>query len=240
MVNYLKEVRLFQEKDVTSHPTYEKMAFMEKKDNEKKRTWGGARPGAGRKSNGNKSFPVRVSGELAKLVEAQENRSEFIRECIIKATKMDEHLQKNAMMAVVEPADGEILDAVELPFFDNAVAAGYPTDLGDIHHGETINISEILCPGNHPQITCLVKGESMIGARIFPGDYIVVDVSPRIPTEHEIALCEVNGEYTIKYVKQVAEGFMLVPANEKFKPVLVRPGDDFHIRGIVKSAVREF
>lgn len=227
-------------------PTYGKtILIMIDSEKKQKGSWGGRRQGAGRKNIGSKAFPFRVAGDTAKLVEAQENKSQFVKECIEYAAKAKGLLDKDGKMVkamnlslVVSPAEGEILDTVELPFFDNAVAAGYPTGLGDIQYGESINISEILCPGNHPQIICPVKGESMIGARIFPGDYIVVDVSPRIPTEHDIALCEVNGEYTIKYVKPVAEGFMLIPANEKFKPVLVRPGDDFHIRGIVKSTIR--
>ena len=202
---------------------------MAKIDKEQKRTWGGRRPGSGRKSIGSKQFPVTLSGELAKLVEGQENRSRFIKDCIEKALQMD----------VVGGLDGEVMEPIELPFFDVNVAAGPPAEVGDAGFGEKLDLADLLCPNKHPYVMCYVNGESMIGARMFTGDIAVVDVSPRIPSAREVALCEVNGGYTFKYVRQTKDGFTLVPANPDFKEFEVRPGDDFHIRGIVKSVIRK-
>lgn len=50
----------------------------------KKSGRGGARPGAGRprKQEESKSYTFRASGEIAKYLDAQEQKTEFIKNCI--------------------------------------------------------------------------------------------------------------------------------------------------------------
>ena len=59
------------------------------------------------------------------------------------------------------------------------------------------------------------------------GDIIIVDKSNRNPLDSEIAVCELNGEYTIKRIGRHDGKMWLVPANPEFSEIEVKEGDDF-------------
>ena len=61
---------------------HQNLIYMAEKN--KKSGRGGARPGAGRprKQEGSKLYSFRASGEIARFLDAQEQRTEFIKECI--------------------------------------------------------------------------------------------------------------------------------------------------------------
>ena len=73
----------------------------------------------------------------------------------------------------------------------------------------------------------------MIDADIHSGDILIVDKSNRNPSEHEVDLCELNGEYTIKYVNSRNGKWWLVPANPDFPEIEIAPGDNFNVWGVV-------
>ena len=77
----------------------------------------------------------------------------------------------------------------------------------------------------------------MIEANIHDGDMVIVDKSNRNPSEHEVAVCEFNGDYTLKrFVKRGNEGW-LVPANPDFPEIRVTEDDDFSIWGTVTFVI---
>ena len=49
------------------------------------------------------------------------------------------------------------------------------------------------------------------------------------PTDGSLAVCYLDGEFTLKRVKKESDYLLLVPANSKFKPIRVNKGDDFMI-----------
>lgn len=74
---------------------------------------------------------------------------------------------------------------------------------------------------------------SMIEANVHDGDILVVDKSNRNPSEKQIAVCELNGEYTVKYVIQKENSSWLVPANPNFPEIEITDGDSFSVWGVV-------
>jgi SOS regulatory protein LexA len=67
-----------------------------------------------------------------------------------------------------------------------------------------------------------VKGDSMIGSRIFDGDKVVVKVQPNVENG-EIAVVNVNGEdATLKRVKKIDGQVILYPDNPKFEPIFLK------------------
>ncbi|MBQ7421322.1 MAG: hypothetical protein IJV27_04180 [Prevotella sp.] len=58
-------------------------------ENEKKKSgWGGRRPGAGRKGNGVQYYGFRAIQEVHDILQAvQGSKTDFINQCILKATK---------------------------------------------------------------------------------------------------------------------------------------------------------
>lgn len=82
-----------------------------------------------------------------------------------------------------------------------------------------------------------VRGDSMIDAGILEGDYVIVrkqDVAR--PGEVVVALLE--DEATVKYFQPRRAHVELVPANEKYEPIVVGKDDAFRILGTVRGVVR--
>lgn len=67
-----------------------------------------------------------------------------------------------------------------------------------------------------------VKGDSMIGSRIFEGDSVLVKIQQEVENG-EIAVVNVNGdEATLKKVKKLDNGqYLLLPSNDAYEPILV-------------------
>ncbi|MCQ2268159.1 MAG: LexA family transcriptional regulator [Bacteroidaceae bacterium] len=189
---------------------------------------GGKREGAGRpsKSIDSKLYTFRAGGSTAEFLDRQENKTDFIKECI-----------SLRMLGEFIPAT-QVKD-ITLPFFDLGVVAGFPIPLDNNEKAQDIEILKLLCP--HPESCYLIRveGNSMIDAGIFSGDLVIVDKSKRYPSESEVAVCELNGEYTLKrFEKRGSEGW-LIPANPDFPEIKINPGDSFSIWGTVTYIIHK-
>ena len=128
---------------------------------------------------------------------------------------------------------------VHLPYFDARVVAGFPVPLDNDERSQDIELLSMLCP--HPEASYLirVKGDSMIDAGILSGDIVIVDKSNRTPSPREIAVCELNGEFTLKrFVEEEGRGW-LIPANPEYPRIPVTRDDDFSIWGTVTYIIHK-
>jgi len=126
------------------------------------------------------------------------------------------------------------IDALTLPVYDARVVAGFPVPLDNDERSQDIDILRLLCP--HPEASYLVRvqGDSMIDAGICSGDIVIVDKSRRDPSEKEIAVCELNGEFTLKRICVEKDGTRwMVPANPDFPRFPIGDGDTFSVWGTV-------
>ena len=82
-----------------------------------------------------------------------------------------------------------------------------------------------------------VRGDSMIGAGILANDYVVVRQQERA-SAGEIVVALLGEEATVKYYQPRRDRVELVAANPEYPPILVDPGADFRILGVVKGVVR--
>jgi SOS-response transcriptional repressor LexA len=96
------------------------------------------------------------------------------------------------------------------------IAAGQPI-FADEH---IIDYEEVPGEFNENHFMLIVKGDSMKGSRIYPGDKVLVKMQPEVENG-EIAVVNVNGEdATLKKVKKYEDGSMwLVSTNEKYAPI---------------------
>lgn len=104
---------------------------------------------------------------------------------------------------------------------------------------QDIDMLRLLCP--HPEATYLVRvsGDSMIDAGIFNGDIVIVDKSNRNPSPREVAVCELNGEFTLKrFVEEDGCGW-LVPANPDYPKWKITENDQFSIWGTVTYIIHQ-
>lgn len=101
------------------------------------------------------------------------------------------------------------------------IAAGQPL-LADDQIEEWTQIPNIWNLKQGEVIVLKVKGDSMIGSRIYEGDRVVVKLQPEVENG-EIAVVNVNGdEATLKKVKRTGNGqVILYPDNPKYDPIFV-------------------
>jgi len=84
-----------------------------------------------------------------------------------------------------------------------------------------------------------VKGDSMINAGIFDGDLVIV--SPKKEAANgEIVVARIDDEVTVKTFQKKNQSIILIPENEKYKPIEVKETKDFSIIGKVIGVIRWF
>ena len=214
-----------------------KMAM--EKDNDKKR--GGRRPGAGRPRGDSRMISFRAPGRLAEQLDSIGNRTEFIRNALEKAVRKNEAsaVRKSEAETALNMIPAEKTRSFSLPYFDIRVVAGVLVPLDNDERSRDIDILTMLCP--HPEASYLIRvsGNSMIDAGLLDGDIVIVDKSNRNPSPHEIAMCELNGEYTLKhFVPEDGQGW-LVPANPDYPRIPVTRDDDFSVWGTVTYIIHK-
>lgn len=126
---------------------------------------------------------------------------------------------------------------LELPLLPFPISAGFPSpalDFIDL----SIDLNKQLI--EHPSATFYgrVKGESMKNAGINDGDLLVIDKSIE-PADGKIAVCYLDGEFTLKRIKITLEGVWLMPENESYKPIKIEEGNTLTVWGIVTYIIKK-
>ena len=126
---------------------------------------------------------------------------------------------------------------MEIPLSEERVSAGFPSPAEDLMD-RALDLNKELV--RHPASTfyARVKGLSMIDEGINDGDLLVIDKSEN-PTDGCLAVCYIDGEFTLKRVRIEKEGILLVPANPKYKAIQVTEENDFMIWGIVQYVIKK-
>lgn len=127
---------------------------------------------------------------------------------------------------------------LSLIFADDGIRAGFPSPAQD-YISETIDLNRELV--RHPSATfyARVTGDSMSGEGIEDGDLIVIDKS-LTPEDGDLAVCCVNGEFTLKRLRLTASGtrIRLMPSNPRYRPIDINPGDTFTVWGVVTHTIK--
>src|SRR5271169_3502736 len=116
------------------------------------------------------------------------------------------------------------------------VEAGFPSPAEE-ELVDNLSLDDLLI--QNPEATFLLKvsGDSMSGAGILPADMVLVDRGES-PKSGDIVIAEVDGEWTMKYLKKRGESIVLLPANPKFQPI--RPKKELKIAGVVIAVLRKY
>ncbi len=148
-------------------------------------------------------------------------------------------------MELVKLYNGKILNIyspaystnLELPVMPFAVSAGFPSpalDFIDV----SIDLNKHLI--DHPSATYYgrVQGESMKNAGINDEDLIIIDKSIE-PSNGKIAVCYLDGEFTLKRILIKEDGLWLMPENEKYKPIKIEENNNLVVWGIVTYIIKK-
>ena len=124
-----------------------------------------------------------------------------------------------------------------LPYAEEGIKAGFPSPAQD-YMDLSIDLNRELV--KHPSSTFYgkVKGDSMVDAQVFDGDILIIDKSLE-PTNGDMAVCFVDGEFTLKFIEILADEVLLVPANKQYAPIRVTKENDFIIWGIVTYVIHK-
>ena len=116
------------------------------------------------------------------------------------------------------------------------VEAGFPSAAEEAL-ADTLSLDDLLIQNREATFLLKVSGDSMSGAGILPGDMVLVDKG-RVPKSGDIVIAEVDGEWTMKYLKKRGEIVTLIPANPRYEPI--RPKKELKIGGVVTAVVRKY
>lgn len=124
-----------------------------------------------------------------------------------------------------------------LPIADEGIRAGFPSPAQDFMD-LSIDLNKELV--RHPSSTFYgrVRGDSMHDTGVTDGDILVIDKSLE-PHDGDMAVCFVDGDFTIKYIQIEKDIVWLVPANKKYEPIKITGDNDFLIWGIVTYSIKK-
>ena len=115
------------------------------------------------------------------------------------------------------------------------VAAGQPI-LAEENWDGTLELQGMF--GESGQLFALqVRGDSMVDAGIVQGDYVIVQ-KQETARAGDMVVATLDDEATVKYYQPRKGSVELVPANEKYQPIVVDGTVDFRILGLVRGVIR--
>lgn len=142
------------------------------------------------------------------------------------------------MTISLEIFTADLSSLLPLPYADGGIQAGFPSP-ADNYITETIDLNKELV--RHPAATFYgrVSGDSMIEEGIEPGDILIIDRSIE-PDSGDLAVCCIDGEFTLKRIKLEKNRVWLIPSNEMFDPILVTPENEFSVWGVVTHTIKAY
>ena len=127
------------------------------------------------------------------------------------------------------------LKKLKRPFVRAGISAGFPSPADD--YLDSIDLNSELIKDKEATFFAKVKGNSMIDAGINDGDILIINKALE-PTNGKIAVCFIDGEFTVKRVQIEKEIVWLIPANPEFEPIKATPQNELIIWGIVTNIIK--
>lgn len=125
----------------------------------------------------------------------------------------------------------------ERPIVNEDISAGFPSPAEDFKEVR-ISLDKELVKNEEATFYARVRGNSMIDANIEDGDLLVIDRS--IETRNgKIAVCMIDGEFTIKRLKIEKNCIYLIPENKNYIPIKVTEENELIIWGIVTYVIKK-
>jgi len=122
-------------------------------------------------------------------------------------------------------------------FIDTGISAGFPSPADDFRETR-ISLDEELITNKEATFFAKVSGQSMIGAGLDDNDLLIIDRSIE-PANNKIAVCFLDGEFTVKRLRVENDTVWLQPENPDYPTIKITEENDFIIWGIVTSVVKK-
>ena len=131
----------------------------------------------------------------------------------------------------------DLENQIELPYISSGIKAGFPSPAADFDESK-ISLDNVLVKNKEATFYAKASGNSMIGERIDDGDILLIDRSLE-PKNNKIAICFIDGEFTVKRIKIENEDVYLMPENPNYKPIKISLENDLIIWGIVTYVIKK-
>jgi len=122
-------------------------------------------------------------------------------------------------------------------FFDSGISAGFPSPADDFKE-QRLSLDDELIKNKEATFFARVSGQSMTGAGLDDNDLLIIDRSLE-PENNKIAVCFIDGEFTVKRLKVENDCILLLPENPDYKPIKVSEDDELIIWGIVTTVIKK-
>ena len=120
---------------------------------------------------------------------------------------------------------------------EEGISAGFPSPADDFKETR-ISLDRELVKNKEATFYARVSGDSMVGAGLDDGDLLVIDRSLN-PENGKIAVCLVDGEFTVKRIKKEKNELYLIPENKKYKPIELKEENELIIWGVVEYVIKK-
>lgn len=186
-------------------------------------SWGGPRPGSGRKPIAEPTVILRVPVSHKETVVALVQR-----------------LKSSPVVCV--PGWLEVHALAEqppflvIPLMSHSVRAGFPSPADD-YIEKRIDLNEELIQHREATFFLRVRGHSMVGAGIDDGDELIVDRAVT-PAHGRIVVAVVDGELTVKRFFQRDGVVKLVAESAEFADIEFKDGQEMVIWGVVTKVIK--
>ena len=120
---------------------------------------------------------------------------------------------------------------------EQGISAGFPSPADDFKEVR-ISLDKELVKNKEATFYARVSGNSMENAGLSDGDLIVIDRSLN-PENNKIAICFIDGDFTVKRIIKKEGELYLKPENKKYKKIIIKEEDQLIIWGIVTYVIKK-
>ena len=141
---------------------------------------------------------------------------------------------KRNKLTFLKPKKG---DSLGQWLIEQGISAGFPSPADDFQEIR-ISLDKELVKNKESTFYARVSGDSMIEAGLDDGDLIVIDRSLD-PENGKIAVCFIDGEFTVKRINKERGKIYLQPENKKYKAIELKENNELIIWGIVEYVIKK-
>ena len=149
----------------------------------------------------------------------------------IDAMKTDENIVK---LKFIKPSTKT---STKLPLVEATISAGFPSPADDYSESR-LDLNKELISNESATFYARVRGDSMTLAGISDGDLLIIDKS-KTPVNGSIVVCLIDGEFTVKRLQKKGNHFYLMPENDNYQPIKIKPENDVAIWGVVTYTIKK-
>lgn len=131
----------------------------------------------------------------------------------------------------------DLENPIEIPISDASVSAGFPSPAEEFVNLK-LDLNKELIKNQSATFFARVSGVSMIDEGINDGDLLVIDKSVT-PYDNCIAVCFIDGDFTLKRFIQQKEFALLLPGNKNYQPIKITEENNFIVWGVVRYVIKK-